>query len=1445
MADTLERIPPETPAGQKLLSRMLDRLYNALSSGPTINCRPHNSRQRIDIREVSALQDVPAEKVLAEVLGASRKITVLAKVPAPPPKAEKPVAPAGTAVVAMEPASEEEPEELKKLRRDYEEQMRVLRKLRVIAEDAGSYVQDTGIPALYLGFPLLSIPPTESARFGSGRSSRVLAPLAFVPINLTVQTGRRPGVEMSCREQGAERLVPNHALVAWIERQTGRRIEIADDDASGENTWAEINSLVDLVAKALSIEYAPVAPDAPLVAAPRSEGASGVQVVPAAVLGLYPLSNQSTLLDVREMAAGDVPPGPIESFLRSDTSLFADHAPGNASELQGMKEIRNERCVSLADPCQTRAVALARKSAGLVIHGPPGTGKSQTIANIIGDHLARGERVLMVCDKRTAIDVVHRRMQHLGLGHLCALIHDAHGDRRELYMAVREQLERLAEEKEDASAEPRLKQIDAELEQVHGEFLRYLQLLSSGTPSFSELAGLWMKTRGSGVEQAILPEEPFARSGPDDLIGLEERFREALRRGRQVEYAMNPWRTTAAVSLDEFLPLPVASVREAVSACRAMAERVDATLGSGVPPFGEGDVRRQAEARGVLAGMLEGRGQLEPWAPRDPETWRRALQQVESVAAEREILASTPEDRELAMAGVSPGWTEVQNEVRVVEAYTTSLAKWYGLLQLGVRGAGKTLLAKYGLGSTASDAARLLVWLKGRRAALRIADLIHALTGEKVERPDEILRTLRETEQALRLLLHLATTPELASVRDAVMRAITGGDAASLLGGLRASLVRAEALEALETSLSACRVASRETLAQGRAGQAVAETWAALLDRLPQLEAVLRIRDAVASLPAELSTALQHRLLAGCDPDAGWDSLVHRVAYAEMGRRMAASPDLLRVDGERLTRCQERYLQLTGQKQQAVAGHVRQLWLSRQRRRLLASTGGRLNGGGAELKRRLLVRGANSLRLRQVVAAGRTIEGGDPLFDLRPVWMTSPETVSLVFPREAVFDVVIFDEASQCRLEEALPVLTRAKRVVIAGDPRQLPPTRFFEAAVVESDVADFETEQDLFEAQQGEVEDLLTAALNLEIEQSYLDVHYRSVNAALIEFSNGNFYERRLQAIPGHPRHRAMIPPIRLTHVDGIYEKRTNRVEAAEVVRIVKELLRRADPPSIGIACFNMTQRDLLLEHLDAAANEDAEFATRLAAARVRGGKDSFEGLFVKNLENVQGDERDVIIISTTFGPDPSGRFYRRFGPLGLAGGGRRLNVLVTRARREVILVTSIPPSVYRVNQPPPPGRVPNGAWYLFDYLRYAETLAKAFEEDWQRRQEATAAARGEVKVYETEAESQFAECLAGALAERHGVSSEVYWGSEGFCVDLALAHPVRAMDVTIGVLVDGVRYGKAPDPAEWDAFRTLVLDSQGWAIERVWTPHFVRDPERAMAGVMARVAGEMKGEG
>jgi len=1416
----------------RILDKMVDRLYASLATGPVLSCRPHSSRQRIDLMQVAKLAGggaaasdagTGAATILRELLGEARQVKL--SPPALPSAAPE-------ADVAR-----------------HEERQSVLGKLRTIAEDAKTYEQDTGAHVLYVGFPLLDLPPNSArgagnsagaaARVGRGFgggdafAKRILAPICFVPIQLAIRTTRPQSVTIECANEGNERVIPNAALLAWIEQTTGQTIELPSDDDEDTQTWREINHITQLVAKALGLDVpAELSPDGAIVATPKADEERTARVLPSAVLGLFPVTNQNLLRDLEALADGEVPDGPIQSFLRADHTL-ADEPPRP-------RDIRNERLVSHADPCQARAVRLAGTTRNLVVHGPPGTGKSQTIANIVGDHLARGQRVLFVCDKRTAIDVVEHRLSHLGLGHLCAVIHDVQRDQRELYKSVREQLEGLVDAKPDPNVAAMLARVDDELSRLHEELRGHDRAVAerdASGRSFHDIAGQWLAIDVPPEVDAIADVQSIDGVGLDQLLGLESDARDVLARAATDDAPTNPWLDATELPLATYLGKPVEHWKRVVAQAHEVADAADATSHSDVLPFdpalalaAQGEARAQLAERLTAATARLDAGAIAAWAARDAGALGKAIAGAAALEVQLAALEAVKPEPELALVIKTAQTADLLQWIGALASYLEVQDRWYRGFCFGRKGGAREVLTRFGLALDRANAERVHAYLCGVRARRVVDDWYGETIGGSTAGSDEIAlaATVRAYATLWGALAELHEAGVLASIRPRVLAMLADAhEQARVLDGLRRSAARWPALGALETALDgelfapAWRTA---VLRDARAGERVAARLAALQARLGSLDGTLRMKRALGALPPAVARPLEALARGGIAADAGWCAIERGVLAAELARRLATNPALQSIDNDRMRTIHHRYRELEAQKRELVRRSIVSLWTTRQRERLLASTGSRLNAAGAELKRRLTLRGEKAMRIRQVITAGALTEGGDPLFDVRPVWMASPETVAQIFARKPVFDVVVFDEASQCRLEEALPVLVRAHRVVIAGDPMQLPPTRFFESAVARSDDADADlSEQSLFEDQQADVEDLLGAALNLEIEQCYLDVHYRSSNADLIEFSNRNFYEARLQPIPGHPKNRAVTAPLQLVRVDGVYDKRSNVLEARRVVEIVKELLARPNPPSVGIACFNLTQRDAIVEALDEAAAEDATFAARLATARTRKGAASFEGLFVKNLENVQGDERDHIIISTTYGPDPKGKFYRRFGPLLRAGGGRRLNVLVTRARTMVHLVTSIPQSEYVALPPIEAGRTPNGAWLLFSYLQYAEQLEKAYADEATERG-ATETMRA-IRVLPTRAPSQLVASLAAKLADDKGLTSDVYWGNDGFCVDLALHHPTQADNVTIGVLCDGTRYTKVDDPIEWDLFRVHVLESQGWNLLRVWSPHLVRD--------------------
>ncbi|MEM7625797.1 MAG: AAA domain-containing protein [Planctomycetota bacterium] len=1481
------------PTRYPILQKMLDRLYVSLMRGPGLNCRPHSSRQRIDLTDLESFDDGPPTEVLRALLGDDASANISAKVPMPEgynaggwnkrrtkpkpapltPEAETPAESAGDSSATPTPETqppaqpetepEEEPESAEV--RAYRRQRSLLAKLRNLSDDAKTYEQDTGVHALNVGYPILSVPPGVG-----GGTRRILAPIAFVPVSLKVKAGGRPGIELACRGEGEDRIKPNPALMAWLERETGRALP--DDmfgDDEGAEPWKEVAELVRVVAEmlempplnrpelsepeGLTLDSVPRADDLPAEAA----------VIGGAVLGLFPASNQGLLRDTREMIKQPKLEGPVASFVEAGVSLTENAEPvevpeaGSSSPLGGESaapmEPAAKRFVARADPCQGRAVMLARESTGLVLHGPPGTGKSQTITNIIGDHLARGQRVLFVCDKRTALDVVAHRLAALGLDGLCALVHDAQRDQRNLYMGIRAQLEQLPDTKTHPRAAGRVEKIDREFDQIHAELDALHRAImeppdgDTDGESFHQLMGRWQS-----LSAPSLPDESLRCVGIDDLEEHRAAVQVVLERGATISYAENAWAGCAGSTLDDYLARRNDEVRQQLASCVEDARATDAAGHESIPPFGaEEALAEQATRRGELLKLLE---DIDPTADPaaasgvaalDEDDVSRRMTTLDSEVELRRTL-DEPLDNELWLIVKDdlPGHRAVAEQLGALEQYLQSARKWWGFLAIGAKKQAAAVLRGYGQPRTVDAAERVRGFLVGLRGRVALTLTAQRLADAEIDggvMPDAALREVFGVYEVLLRARQIANADT--DLAESTKAALTDGRAMeSLRDGLTRSAARAETLEQLERSMTGLRLFEEDWLrgvrAQCRRGSAVTPLLLKLQDGFDDLESVLRINDGLAGLPEGYRPALRALLEHAVDPEMGMNALLKRVLAHTLSQRVAADPKLARLDPEAIEHAFARHGELEEQKRGLVVDLILDHWKSKQKKRLLSATGTRKNALGASLQQRLFVRGKRAMRLRQVIHLGMNTTyddgGGDPLFDMAPVWLASPETVAQVFPREQLFDVVIFDEASQCRLEEALPVLTRAKRVVIAGDPKQLPPTRFFEASIAQSDDTPIETEDDLFEAQQSEVEDLLAGALNLDVQESYLDVHYRSRNADLIEFSNQQFYNDRLQAIPGHPRNRTRYAPVTLHRVvDPLYEDRVNEPEAREVVRIVDELLRRAEPPSIGVACFNLAQRDLIAELLDDKAMEDDDFARRLAQARTREGDDSFEGLFVKNLENVQGDERDHIVISTTYGPTAAGKFYRRFGPLAMPGGGRRLNVLVTRARQEVHLVTSIPADVYRSFERPPEGATPSGSWLLFAYLRYAETLDEAYEQN-HRVLEQAAAAEAQAFVRRTRNPSRWASAVAGRLARKHSVASDVHWGNDGFCVDLALHHPTRAEDVTVGVMCDFSRFDLAPDAVEWDIYRCGILRWQGWELERLWSPTFFRDPTRALNQVI-----------
>ena len=1421
-----------------ILDAMLQRLYASLIKGPSLNARPHNSRQRVDLTEIAAFQSLSAMGFVDDLLSADRSVDCPAKVS----RFEAPSKP-----------EREWTADQKRAHREHTNQARLLNKFHDIAVDARDYFNDHGEDALFVGYPLLSVPAVQDSSLPN--SPRILAPVAFLPVSLNVKRGTRKGIQVKATGEGADLLLPNPALLTWVEQQTGKEIEDLFGDEEGEDPWKELREILGLVTSAMGIRDSFIAPRLPIEPIPKVADLPSVPaVLPCAILGLFPTTNPGLMRDTKWMMSREPELSePVSLFLNrsvlevpqpSSDELANDSGMSKAVERPRQTGHEFESLVTQADPCQAEAVSHARVDQAVVIHGPPGTGKSQTIANIIGDHLAHEKRVLFVCDKRTALDVVKYRLDALGLGELCGVIHDVQRDRRDLYLGIRERLEQLPDEERPKSPIRRIQNLNEKLNGLQDELRRYYDTLHASAEerrSFHELVGNWMTLRVVTTDsppellQDLLCGDELSENMIDDsLADIDECLQHAV----NAELGGNPFYGRLKISLAQFLSGHTSELGRLLPEIREMASELDGFLPE--QPLRFASVDSLETQKGELSSLIEATERAanawnESVSPvvvqLDEDRSGEAWSECRKLEAEIDRLRHSGErNLELVCPFGSVALDELNIRIQALEIYLPVASSWTRVFAFGKRTAAQNIVAPFGVTFDGEGVSTVLNHLKRVKAAVLIVDFLRRSLDVSADQltslePSALADCCESFEATVLLRQEVWKSSFADQISERLAEGMRSAEAASgMLEWMRRSLQRVEnivdyrsRLERMDLFHEAALRALTEDLLKGETAYPLADAWIRQQD---SLEDVLRFERRANELSAGLMEAVIRVGKAEVKPGLGVKLLRRAATERELKSRLGEDSSLADITSERVEAALKEFGQRLGQKEGLIRELALYLWRGRQHDRLLASNGNRLSSLGASLRQRLYIRGKRALKLRQMVQAGQEIKEGDPLFDLCPVWMASPSTVAQIFPREPLFDVVIFDEASQCRLEEALPVLLRGKRVVIAGDPKQLPPTRFFESAVGDSEFADAESLEELQEQQMSETEDLLTAALNLDLQSCYLDVHYRSQDEALIGFSNEAFYQSRLQPIPGHPHKLSHESPLRVCRVDGTYKDRSNPDEAEAVADLVEELLSKKKVPSIGIACFNLTQRDLIIRALDKRAAQNPAFATALETERSRQGKGSFEGLFVKNLENVQGDERDHIIISTTFGPAPDGKFRRLFGALSRQGGERRLNVLVTRAREVIHVFTSIPREEYLGDIETEEIVNLTGRHYLYQFLRFAETVHSSY----QVRETSQLTLLPEDVVDNAPDATSSVALLASRLANEGALRTTSLWGNEGFCVDVMMQEPNADQPVSCGVLLDFNRYRRTPDPIKWEHFRSAILKNQGWDLKRVWSPELFR---------------------
>jgi very-short-patch-repair endonuclease len=469
---------------------------------------------------------------------------------------------------------------------------------------------------------------------------------------------------------------------------------------------------------------------------------------------------------------------------------------------------------------------------------------------------------------------------------------------------------------------------------------------------------------------------------------------------------------------------------------------------------------------------------------------------------------------------------------------------------------------------------------------------------------------------------------------------------------------------------------------------------------------------------------------------------------------------------------------------------------------------------------------------RHILSIRKLVEKYDSIIlRIAPCWLATPEAISSIFPvRRDLFDFVIFDEASQSEVQTSITALYRGKNVVIFGDEKQLPPSQWFIAKDEEGENDDDYTDRSL-------LSESLLALASRAFSYTYLTWHYRSSYQELIDFSNHAYYDKCLKVVPNL---NSVFKPIKwITCKNGTWENRTNKPEAKLVVdelkRILLENKKNNSKQSVGIITFNAPQQDVIEDEIDSRMGSDTEFAQVFFEAK--NPEDMLSDLpFVKNIEKVQGDERDVIIISVGYAKqlkDGKDMISVSFGALNQVGGENRLNVAVTRARKEIIIVCSFDPNKIKVDEKN------TGSRRLRDYLVYAKAINESNKEEASKILTSLDQDPAEYKndddalpVKEVPLEN----IIQSKLQER-GFTVHNRIGNSDYTLDVAVVHPDIPSKYILGIECDGQSFLSAASTRERDITRQEFLENRGWRLERIWSRNWWRAPEKELDRIQQRI--------
>ncbi|MDP9411945.1 MAG: DUF3320 domain-containing protein, partial [Actinomycetota bacterium] len=1037
-----------------------------------------------------------------------------------------------------------------------------------------------------------------------------------------------------------------------------------------------------------------------------------------------------------------------------------------------------------ADSSQTLALLDANDGRNLVIQGPPGTGKSQTITNLIAEAVSRGKTVLFVSEKMAALEVVKRRLDSVGVGEACLELHSRKTKKTQILQELGRTL---------SLGSPRLRGTEEDLGVL--EDLR--DRLNEYSEAVNEEIGESGVTPYRALGELVRQGEPGANSPRLDFAAMSGwNVSEFGRKQLLVEHLqsklsqMGSPRENAfhGTTLTVLLPTDARRIKEKISSA------LDAT-------------KRLRDASRELSEALR---LPTPATTEDCEALLLAARSVEdapdvsgmNLKAE-EWLTSRREIEELVSAGLAHSRTvNEHSDVLIPEAWDQDLLEtrqvfaahesWLRRLfssQFKAERDRLRGLCRESLPESHEEQLALIDAVLEARRSRQVVEEHMGLGGRVLGERWEGLRSDWERISAVvPWVRELHDDVQRGAVPRGVLDCLDTGTEVKEVPILRAALedTLAEHARALLDAVEELSFEGEQVVRSLEGWtfdqqEAVLGGWSGRFHELQEIvgfnQLAKELREQGLSSAVEVGESWEGAAfgLVGAYRYTWFEGLAERAL-----RERTALSNFDRTGHEQVV---ERFRKLDA--------------LNLRRNRALVALShwkgvpNHEGGGQLAVLRRELNKKRRHLPIRQLMR-----KAGNAVQAIKPVFMMSPLSIAnYIEPGSVEFDLVVFDEASQVRPVEALGAVARGRQSVVVGDDRQLPPTRFFDSLL--------EGEPEDETSVTGDLESVLGLFLAQGMPQRMLRWHYRSRHESLIAVSNHEFYDDRLTIFPSPDRTGEDLGLVYHHLARTVYDRgksRTNPGEARAVAEAVMKHARENPRRTLGVVAFSSSQAQAIEDQLELLRRSDPsceEFFSR----------HTFEPFFVKSLENVQGDERDVMFISVGYGRDANGNLTMVFGPLNQDGGERRLNVLITRARRRCEVFTNILPDDLDL------GRTDaRGVRSLKIFLRFAREGHLDVP---------TASGR--------DPDSPFEEAVLRALRDL-GYEVDPQVGSAGFFVDLAVKDPEKPGRYLLGVECDGATYHSARSARDRDRLRQEVLEGLGWRIHRIWSTDWFSSPDSEM---------------